>query len=120
IPYNDTQFSYDLWAVGGNGTGSRPQQTLVERLNGFLWGVEGTQNQGQFDNRLLGVAGVRGDPGHLSDAWAVGDYRAGPLGPLRTLIERYNPRSGAFSDVHSSDYFYQPVTYLARNGAISG
>ena len=28
--------------------------------------------------------------------------------------------AGSFSDVHSSDYFYTPVTYLASRGVISG
>ena len=84
---------------------------------------------------MHGIAAVPG-----GDVWAAGTYVDAGTGVDRTLIERYVPCTGTptpspmpgtpgpsptacalgFSDVHPTDYFYQPVTYLACQGIISG
>src|SRR5262249_14445646 len=75
----------------------------------------------------LSVAAGPGGTG-ASLLWAAG-YDQTNTGMQRTLAAQYSgpcspptpiPCTLSFSDVHSSDYFYTPVTYLACHGVISG
>jgi hypothetical protein len=102
----------DVWAVG-NYQATGVGQTLVMRWNGSQWSVVPSPNTGSGSNLLYGVNAV---PGSLGQVWAVGNYRQGE--DTLTLIERFEPPS--FSDVLPPDYFYEPVRYLACQGAISG
>jgi hypothetical protein len=77
----------DVWAVGGQLTGTTKAATLVEHWNGMTWGLRASPNPSPA-TILTGVAAVSG-----SDAWAVGSYGSTFSSPQHTLIERWNGHS---------------------------
>jgi hypothetical protein len=104
----------DIWAVGHyRDSFDSPSRTLVLHGHGSGWGIEPSPNPGTDLDELYGVA-----PVSANDVWAVGDYSNSFAGPSQTLVERYNELP--FTDVHTSDYFYQAVRYLYCHGVISG
>jgi hypothetical protein len=103
-----------IWAVGHyRDSFDSPSRTLVLHGHGSGWGIEPSPNPGTDLNELYGVA-----PVSANDVWAVGDYSNSFAGPSQTLVERYSELP--FTDVHTSDYFYQAVRYLYCHGVISG
>jgi hypothetical protein len=104
----------DVWAVGRYfNRRSNAWHSLVEHWDGSSWSVVPSPNPDGSDSELRGVAAVS-----ANDVWAVGDF-ANTTGPLaQTLVERYSELP--FTDVHTSDYFYQAVRYLYCHGVISG
>ena len=111
----------DVWAVGYYQTPGDAYQPLAEHWDGSAWSVVAGPDGGPVGASLLGVA-----PADTGTVWAVGLARdSGAVG--HTLVARSAPCGAipsptpiAFSDVHSSDYFYQAVQYLAAHAIISG
>ncbi|HMA37878.1 MAG TPA: S-layer homology domain-containing protein, partial [Chloroflexia bacterium] len=127
----------DVWAVGDYCLSNCTIfQTLMEHWNGSAWTVVPSPNGGTGSNSLYGVAAVA-----ANDVWAVGDYWNDFY--RQTLTEHYTnscvtptatstpaptdtpgpsptPCTSNFADVHPTDYFYTPVTYLFCHGVISG
>jgi len=56
LPPQDPNGGYNVWAVGEFHNTLGVAQTLVERLVGFLFGVEPSDNHPAFDNSLKAVA----------------------------------------------------------------
>ncbi|MGI8587363.1 MAG: S-layer homology domain-containing protein [Chloroflexia bacterium] len=105
----------DLWAVGdaidyAAGQGG----ALVLHWDGAAWSLVPSPGLGPSYTSLWGVVALAGH-----DVWAVGNHGDRSANRVQTLVERYVD-NGTFSDVHSTDYFYTPVTYLASHGIISG
>ena len=79
--------SSDVWAVGGETTGTGHDVTLVERWNGTKWSVVPSPNLGTLDNDLFGVA-IHPTTGTV---FAVGSHLTGTStnpGAYRTLVEQ--------------------------------
>jgi hypothetical protein len=74
--------STDVWAVGGQTTGSG-DQTLVEHYDGTAWSRVKAIDPPGGETSFTGVTAVAPD-----DAWAVGYMSEG--GPARTLIEHWD------------------------------
>src|SRR5262249_53698701 len=119
----------DVWAVGYDWNISH-QQTLTAHWNGAGWSVANSANNPPGKNARHGPL----DAGN-GIVWAVGDYYYGatldtlaenyslycttptpsptPVTPVPTAVPSATPCALSFNDVHSTDYFYAPVEYLA-------
>jgi hypothetical protein len=100
----------DLWAVG-NYTPERltPGQTLVERFSSACTTLTptGTRPPATFTRTPTPTA----PPVRTGTVTATA-----PAAPSTTST----PCAMTFSDVHSTDYFYDPVRYMACRGVVSG
>ena len=135
------------WAVGYYGfPGQPPDQTLTLHWDGARWTRVASPSPGALDNNLEGLAvlpsGEAWAVGYLWNAnyvWlTVVEHLAAPcvtpsptpLTPLPTATPSpthtpsppptATPCVVTFTDVYPTDYFYQPVLYLACHGIVSG
>ena len=74
----------NIWAVGGDESGTSGARTLIEHWNGKQWSVVKSPNVGPGNNELRGVVAL--SPGLV---WAVG-YTVQQNGPPQTLTEQWN------------------------------
>jgi hypothetical protein len=117
--------SGEVLAVGYSDPGSSYGHTLAMRWTGSAWSI--VSSASQDENSELDAVSVL----PAGEAWAVGSsYIHG--GAQHTVVESYTagscgtptptppPCTISFSDVHTSDYFYTPVQYLACHSVIAG
>ncbi len=123
---------YDVWAVGSYEDWDQTERTLAERYTGPCLSptpsatATRTRTPPAIFDPTPPPATATFSPTPVYSPTpphtATPRNTATPGGPTATFTPTATstPLAPSFSDVHESDYFYEPVRYLASHGVISG